>query len=142
MPVFETDTGTFREAYALMLNRIMTKYPRAIVVCETLPMCKGGTYITNTFPPTSIPQDALHEAHLLEDFNNAIREVASLFGAKVCEINRCGYTFQNVADYAQDNSGTYSQHPNAYGHSLFANELIKTLDPSCKLRYPTRLFYS
>lgn len=130
---FPSDTTTFREAYATMLKKITEKYKMATVYCGTLPMCSGGSYISQTFPPKNT------DGTLLEEYNKAIREIASLFGTKVWEINRCGITFQNIHKYMQDyiSSNNYGQHPNKHGQSLFANELIKTLDPSCKALFTT-----
>ena len=89
--------------------------------------------MTNTFPSTN------SGGTMGEEYNKVIREMANLFGVTVVEWAKCGYNFYNLNLYAQENSGDYKQHPNRFGHSLLANELIKTIDPSCKNLYPTRI---
>lgn len=130
---FPTSTDTFREAYAIMLKKIRETYRRARIYCCELVVGKGGTYLMDDFPPRN------SQGVLMEEYNKAIREIADLFGCKIVEFSKCGYDFFNVHLYAQENSGNYKQHANRFGHSLLANELIKTLDPSCTDLYQTRL---
>lgn len=128
---FPSDTSYFRNAYAVMMKKITEKYKHARVFCMTLPMVSGGTYISQDFPPKN--EDNI----LLESYNKAIREIASLFGCQVIELNRCGVTFQNTNRFDQDYSSVsnYGMHANRDGHSLYANEIIRALDPSCPNMY-------
>ena len=118
---FPNTTNTFREAYATMLNKITTKYKNALVLCGTIPIIKGGTYVSSTFPAKN------NSNVLLETFNEAIRELSKLFGCEVVEFSRCGITFNNVDVYMQDYSGGYGQHPNILGHTLMADAVLKKL---------------
>lgn len=128
---FPTDTSYFRNAYAVMLKKICTKYKHARVFCMTLNMVSGGTYISQTFPPKN------GDGILIEAYNQAVRDIASLFGCHVIELNRCGITYQNIDLFDQDYSSAsnYGMHANKNGHSLYANEVIRTLDPSCPNMY-------
>ncbi len=126
---FPTQTDTFREAYAVMLKKITEKYEDAVVICETITMIRGGNYVTNDYPPRNKPFNSNPGGIELEEYNNAIREIAPLFGCRVAEFARCGITFDNIPTYMQDYSQRgnliYGQHPNRAGHALMADELLK-----------------
>lgn len=117
-----TSQSTFREAYAVMLNKILTKYKRAEVYCCTLVQCERNG--SEGFPEINDAGVAL------ETYNEAIRELASAFGLKVLEHSKCGLTYQNMSIYNTD-----KLHMNADGHSLIANNDISQLDGSVRVRY-------
>ena len=129
---FPTDTTKFREAYAIMLNKITTKYKNAKVLCGTIPIIKGGTYVSDTFPSKN------GAGVQIEEFNKAIREIANLFGCGVVEFSKCGLTFNNVSQFMQDASGTYGQHPNRFGQSMMANELLHSLGQEFGIVYANK----
>jgi lysophospholipase L1-like esterase len=126
-----TDTTTFREAYAIMLDRMITKYPLAEIWVGTL--CSKERKSPYGFPS----QNA--DNVFLSEWNEAIREIARAFNVKVIEIAECGMKYHNMDTYMGDftDKGDYVQglHPNAAGHSLMANEVIRTLDPAVRTRY-------
>lgn len=127
---FPTDTTTFREAYAIMLSKILTAYPQAEVWAGTLMQCErqGAVEFPERNPTTGIT---------INVFNDTIREIADLFGVKVIDFNQCGITYQNLSRYAGDyNQATqFGLHPNAQGHSLMANQAIRQLDNAVRTRY-------
>lgn len=126
---FPTVTTTFREAYAIMLDKILTAYPTSEVWCATLPPCeRNGS--------TGAPEINANNV-LLDDFNKAIRNLSEVFGAKILDHAQCGLTYENMSIYMGDwASGTgQGLHPNASGHSLIANNDIRQLDASCTTRY-------
>ena len=126
---FPTSTTTFREAYAVMLDKILTAYPSAEVWCATLPACeRNGS--------TGAPEINGNNV-LLDDFNKAIRNLSQVFGAKILEFAQCGLTYENMSVYMGDwASGTgQGLHPNKSGHSLIANYAIHEIDASCTIRY-------
>ena len=115
-------TTTFREAYGIMLNKILTNYPKAEVYVCTLPQCERNG--SSGFPEVNgndVP---------LVDYNIAIEELARAFGVKVLDHNRCGLTYQNMSVYNPD-----QLHPNKYGHSLVANNDIRQMDASVNIVY-------
>ena len=126
---FPTETDTFREAYAVMLKRITEKYPDAVIICATVTVIRGGAYVTNDYPPRNKPFGPNPGGIELEEYNNAIREIAALFGCRVAEFAHCGITFDNIPTYMQDciqnGDRIYGQHPNRAGHALMAHELIR-----------------
>lgn len=126
---FPSATTTFREAYAIMLNKIMTAYPNAEVWCATLPPCERNGSV-------GAPEKNGNNV-LLDDFNKAIRELSQVFGAKILEHAQCGLTYQNMSVYMGDWASGSGQglHPNAAGHSLIANSDIHQLDASVQKRY-------
>ena len=125
---FPTSGSTFREAYAIMLNKIMTQYPAAEVWCQTRPLIyeKNGDI---EFPEKN------DNGVLLKTWNEAIADVATLFGAGVIHMEYCGMTWHNRQHFAGDYSSGRALHPNGYGQSAMANQVIKTLEPSCGTRY-------
>lgn len=115
-------TTTFREAYGIMLNKILTAYQSSEVWVCTLPQCErnGGS----GFPEIN------GNGVALTDFNIAILELARAFGVKVLDHNKCGLTYQNMPTFNPDNL-----HPNKFGHSLVANNDIWQMDSSVETRY-------
>ncbi len=124
---FPTNTTTFREAYAIMLNKILSKYSSAEVWVCTLPYCERNGNIS--FPETN------DNGTLLKEYNDAIRELANLFNVKVLEHAKCGLTYHNMHIYMGDYSSGSGLHPNAYGHSLIANNDICQMDNYIRTRY-------
>ena len=124
---FPTVTTTFREAYAIMLNKILTKYPTSEVWVCTLPYCEKNGDIN--FPESN------GSSVLLKDYNDAIRELADLFNVRVLEHAKCGLTYHNMSVYMGDYSSGLGLHPNAYGHSLIANNDIRQMDSFVRTRY-------
>lgn len=128
---FPTDTSTFREAYSIMLNKITTKYPEAEILVCTRPYiyeCNGNV----VFPEKN------DNGVLLKEWNEAIIDIANLFGVRVIDQTKCGITWQNRnlfgGDYKSDTG--WVLHPNKWGHSAMANEVIRTIAPWCSVRYP------
>lgn len=126
---FPTSATTFREAYAMMLNTILTAHKTAEVWVCTLPYDERNG--SADFP------EANGNDVLLTAWNQAIRDIADLFGVRVIEFAKCGLTYQNMDTYMGDwSSGTgQALHPNADGHTLMANMAIKTLDSSNDYRF-------
>lgn len=125
-----TDPNTFTGGYAMMLDRIMTTYPLARVYCCTL--------VNDDHNPPSTFPEVNGNGVALTTWNNAIRKLATAFGARVIEMAECGITHYNLETYIGD-FGDYGVgdgvHPNAAGHSLMANQAIHDMDESVKTRY-------
>lgn len=126
---FPTATTTFRESYAIMLNKLMTAYPLADVYTFTLPPCERNGGIG---APEKNGNDVL-----LSDFNDAIINLSEVFNTKLVPLHECGLTYYNMSTYMGDwNSGAQTAlHPNAAGHSLIANKVLKTVCPSYPIMY-------
>ena len=116
-------TTTFREAYGIMLNKILTKYQSSEVWVCTLPQCERNA--EQGFPEIN------GNGVSLEVFNIAINELANAFGVKILDHEKCGLTYQNMPVYNPDNL-----HPNKFGHSLIANNDIWQMDNFVRTRYP------
>lgn len=115
-------TTTFREAYGIMLNKILAAYKTAEVWVCTLPQCeRNGTEVFPEINGNSVP---------LADFNEAICELADAFGVKILDHNKCGLTYQNMDVFNPD-----ELHPNKFGHSLVANNDIRQMDNIVRTRY-------
>ena len=123
------DPSTFTNAYAMMLNLIMTNFPLAEVWCCTLMAAEKNS-------PAGFPE-INGNGESLSQWNNAIRQLAHAFGAKVLEHGDCGITYYNLSTYMGDWSTSTQQglHPNASGHSLIANSTIHDMDNAVRKRY-------
>lgn len=122
--------STFLDAYAIMLDRIMTTYPLAEVWCCGLLTCEYRN--PRTFPEINSSGDSL------ATWNRAIEKLATAFGARMIHMDRCGITCYNLATYMGDYSDPAADrmvHPNAAGHSLMANQAIRDMDPGIKTRF-------
>ena len=110
-----SETTTFREAYGIMLDKILTRYQNARVFVSTLPYCDRNED-DNEFPEINA------EGVPLPDYNNAIRELADSFGLDVIELSKCGITYQNRKLYLGD-----ELHPNEEGMKLVARKVVNTI---------------
>lgn len=126
---FPTDTSTFREAYSIMLNQIMTNYPMAKVYCCTLQH-------TASKSTTKRSVDYTTDGTLKRDWNNIIRELAQLFNCEIIDFESCGINAANIPYYTGDDNtdedgtsgeGTLGRglHPNTAGHELLYYEALK-----------------
>lgn len=126
---FPVVTTTFREAYAIMIDKIMTKYKTSELWVSTLVPCErnGGV---------GAPEKN-DDGVLLDDYNEAIRNLAHVFDAKILERAMCGLTYENMSIYMGDWEEATSKalHPNAAGHSLIANSDIRQMDCGVRMRF-------
>ena len=110
-----TDTETFREAYGVMLDKILTRYQDARLYVCTLPYCDRNEN-ENAFPEknqNNVP---------LSKFNDAIRELANAFGVEIIELSKCGITFHNRKKYLTD-----ELHPLQIGMDLITRKVVNTI---------------
>ena len=115
-----TTNEQFRKAYAMMLNKIHSTYPLAMVYCCTIANCnRDGT-------PGNLENIG---GQWLHDFNKAIREIARMFNCTVIETESCGINQYNLATYMGDYSETAGSglHPNQAGHALIAKRILEEL---------------
>lgn len=109
------DAYSFKGAYAKMLWNILSRYPNSKVYCATImPLIQNED---NGLFPTS------HSAGGIEAYNNAIKEIAEMFGVQILDFNKCGITAANLENTTVDGR----IHPNADGHTLMANYAVKEL---------------
>lgn len=104
----------FSDAYALMLYKIMTLYPNASIYCCTL--TNRITSSDNQYPIKNANNDTIY------DFNEAIKNIAGMFGVNIINFDKCGLTIYNSNQYTYDRL-----HPNANGHKLLADEAIRDM---------------
>lgn len=105
----------FTQAYAKMLSRIMNRYPLAIVYCMTISARLISTDLSYPIKNSS--------GITIPAYNEEIRKVARMFGAKIVNIDSCGISIYNLNVYAGDRQ----LHPNAAGHELMAQEVLREL---------------
>ena len=100
-------TPDFDQLYALMLYRMTERYPNAKVACMTLVEALGYPNTTKWVPL----------------YNQVIRALADYFGLLVIEQGNVIST-DNYMTYMHDNR---ILHPNAAGHELIFEEVVRTL---------------
>ena len=111
---------TFREAYAVMLLQIQTKYPKAQIYCCTI---WGGEYNELNMYPNGYPEKNSGGIYLTE-YNQALREVATAFGCRVVELAASGLNALNVPTYMGGSSSIGSgKHPNKLGMELIFQQI-------------------
>lgn len=118
-----SNTSTFREAYALTLKTILTRYKSAKVYAMTLPACQRSLDDDNNAPEINRAGVGLWE------YNRAIRDIAEMFHVEVidtatCQINNYNGTV-NMVDYVSETGGFL--HPNKAGFKKIADKVIKSV---------------
>lgn len=120
--VIPTDGSTFREAYAIMLRNLLRKYKTSKVYCCTLPTSQRNTADLDS-------PEYNTEGIYMTEYNEAIRQISDAMCVEVIELASCGLTNYNadlyMGDYEEE-TGKYI-HPNADGHKLIADKVIKSL---------------
>ena len=106
----------YSDAYYTALGKIRTKYPNAKLYLGTIMQFNYPNDHVEGFP--IINSNGIN----LIDFNNAVRKLADIFGAKVIEFTKCGITYYNKSDTLGDTVGL---HPNSKGHYLMYAEALK-----------------
>lgn len=104
----EGTINTFSDAYALMLNKIKTSLPNTRIFCCTILQRNFN------FPDKTIS---------VQDYNDVIKEMASIFGCDVIDTYACGISRYNIASVTIDGV----LHPNAAGHELIYNKILTEL---------------
>ena len=109
------DAYSFKGAYAKMLWNILNRYPNSKLYCATIMPLIQNKY--DGLFPTS------HSEGGIEAYNNAIKEIAEMFGVQILNFNECGITAANLENTTVDGR----IHPNADGHTMIANYAVKEL---------------
>lgn len=112
----EGNIETFSEAYALMLDKMVSRYPKADIYCCTILEVgrqneEGKSY-------------AYSNAHgaQAKEYNAWIEAVAEAKGVSVIDVYGCGITDENIMEYT-----TEGTHPNAAGARLIADKVCEAL---------------
>ena len=122
---FPTVNDKFREALAMMISKVQAKFTEAdIWICTNPYCCPAGTGSTASNMP--VPK-AGSGGETLKAFNDAIREMAEMFGCHVIDFALCGVNYKNIVDYSGDYSTDNGLHYNASGHEKLAKVAISAL---------------
>ncbi|MDV7752657.1 SGNH/GDSL hydrolase family protein [Enterococcus casseliflavus] len=104
-------TTTFGEAYGILLNKVVNKYPTAKVYCATIPINSRGPY-----PRTNANGDTL------ASYNDRIRKIGESFGADILDFARAGFNHVSAANFTSD-----GLHPNESGMTIMYDKARKAL---------------
>jgi lysophospholipase L1-like esterase len=101
-PVDTLAPTTFREAYAVMLHRLRKNYPLAKIYCCTIPCGNNKSDNFNEINAKGVS---------LVEYNDAIREIATAYGARVIELATSGLDYYTLNTLYVDGR----LHPNEAG---------------------------
>lgn len=106
---------SFFDGLSLTIKKLREAYPETVIVLCTINYLKR----INTDYPTR------NGFNTLEEYNNAIRDVANHFGCKLIEFDKDGLNFFNATNkYYSETDAPYYTHPNSYGHKMLANRAL------------------
>ena len=114
----EGDQNNFSNAYALMIKKIITQYPKAKVFCCTILDVKNGY---STVDDTTYPE-LNNNGVSIYDINQSIIKICEILGCHLVDLHSCGINYFNSALYLPD-----GLHPNADGAKLIKNCIKKNL---------------
>lgn len=114
--VEEGNIETFSEAYALMLDKMIRRYPEADIYCCTIAEVGRQNEEGDSYAYTNI-----HNTQA-KDYNAWIEAVATAKGVSVIDVYGCGITSGNIMEYT-----TEGTHPNAAGARLIADKVCEEL---------------
>ena len=112
----EGNIPTFREAYALMLYKIKSFYPKTEIFCLT--NLEDVRRDRTAGPPSNN-----NKGVSVGDWNNCIKEVATSFNCHVIDLSNCGINYDNALHYTLDGG----LHPNRSGMSLIAKYVTERI---------------
>lgn len=114
--VEEGEITTFSDAYTLMLDKLLAKYPLAEIYCCTLlPIGFSGTETPYIEWVNSIELTAA-------DYSRTIVQIAEHKGLSVIDLQNCGITIDNLAQMTTD-----GVHPKPEGMACIAGAVKRTL---------------
>ena len=126
LPDGSSDILTFNQAYLYMLVKIHETYPKAKVGLLTILPRKSDANITTTEYPSVI------NGHCINDFNESIKNIASIMNCFVINVDNAGFNSWNIdqgrggAQYERFYGDNFL-HPNKTGMAMIANYVINAL---------------
>jgi len=115
--VAEGQIVTFADAYTLMLDKLLVKYPSSRIYCCTI--AQVGDYGTDTPYVEFVNGEGLTAA----DYNAAITQIAANKGLTVIDLYDCGIAVDNLHNTTAD-----GVHPTPDGMKYIAETVRKVLD--------------
>jgi lysophospholipase L1-like esterase len=116
--VSEGDIQNFSDAYTLMLDKVQTKYPDAVIYCCTI--TPVGTWGTDT--PYVEFVNSVGDGLRAQDYNQVIEQIAANKGASVIDLYDCGITLDNLTETTGD-----GVHPTPLGMGYIADQVKESL---------------
>lgn len=116
-----TDTTTFYGALNVLCNSMLTTFSKSkLLLCTPIHREKYDTQ------PTELQPNSL--GIYMYQYIEAMRKVANFWGIELCDLyTKCKLNPNNPAIKSAYFSSTDGLHPNADGHEVIADEIIRTL---------------
>ena len=89
---------TFSDAYCMILDKLIAYYPNAEILCCNLPPM--GTWGPESGPVFVTFMNSLELT--AEDYGKQIEVIAAAKGCKIVDLQNCGITIDNMAEYVTD----------------------------------------
>lgn len=116
------NTSQIKPAYCYLLMKLMQTYPGAQIYCCTILNRRRNNEAVGVKNSAGVT---------VADYNEAIKDVANRFGAKILDINKCGFTPYNFCDSTiTEGTNLYSNdglHPNENGMKLLEDYMDEFL---------------
>lgn len=114
--------NSFTEAYACMIKKLQTNYPKALIVALSTFFTMRGT--DNGY---TLTHAVGNNTYTQADYNAAIENVAKIMRIPFISVDNIGINRNNIyPTYAQDSS-TIPTHPNAKGQKLIGEYIASQL---------------
>ena len=108
--------STMREAYALMISKIKTSFPKSLIVCLTnLDDAKRDK------TPGSPSNNS--KGVTVEEWNRNIKDISNALGCYTIDLQDCGIDYFNISKLSVDKG----LHPNDAGMTIIANKVTEEL---------------
>ena len=106
---------TYKGAMATMFYRIQNKYPNAkLYVMDSYNYYRNGSTLTYS------GSKAIYKC------NEALYEIANMFGVEVIKLSQCGLTYVNTGTYCVEGTSSSTPiHPNDAGHTMIYREALE-----------------
>ena len=123
-----SDTSTFREAYANMINRIQNEYPKALVICFVPFFLVRPAF--SVHDKDQVNRNSIGNTYY--DYQKIMKEIAGLIGCPVVDLYSLGFNRKNYYDTFCSDSSSSPTHPNALGQSIMGNSVASKLKYICE----------
>ena len=116
--------SSFSETYAIMIKRLQTNYPDAIIIALSTMFTMRGTSNGYTYTHTST---GTGNVYTQSDYNNAIKRVCDIMGVLYIDVYSMGLNRNNMySKFASDDS-SHPTHYNRFGHAMLARCIYKQI---------------
>lgn len=116
--------SSFSETYAIMIKRLQTNYPNAIIIALSTMYTMRGTSNGYTFTHTST---GTGNVYTQSDYNNAIKRVCEIMGVLYIDVYSMGLNRGNMYGKFANDDQSHPTHYNRFGQAMLARCIYKQI---------------